>query len=169
MRRAKSQAQLQREYRDRLEAQRPGAVACQRPWEVSTALFEKKNAHYCYTQFRSKKHSRDVSVRRIKQADGAMSPFVEAPLHDGASSLQPYRIEAIWNICSSWQHAKHRHSNARKLYPLKKQHIVIISHLDIAGTHENRSMTEQSVANRLRNSPTTEFQWNVPYMIYWDG
>ncbi len=162
MRRAKSQAQLQREYRDRLKRKDPELLRARDHEKYRRRCLKRKMLTTAIHNFDQRNTHANVSVRGIKQADGAMSPFVEAPLRDGASTanieLKQYEISARLDNMRNTDA-----SNARKLYPIEETtYRNYNQHVDIARTHENRSMTEQSVANRLRNSPTTEVSVKCP-------
>ena len=144
MSRAKSQAQLQREYRDRLKSKDP---------ELLRARDHEKYRRRCLKR-KMLTHTREnVSVRRIKQADG---PFVEAPHHDRASpvnaELKQDEIPACFDSTRNTDK-----SSARKLHLVDKTTCRnYAQQVDIAGTPVNRSTMEQDVASMLRNAELGE-------------
>ena len=148
---AKSQAQLQREYRERLKRKYPELLRA-RDHEKYRRRCLKRNMLTTMHNFDQRNNHKNASVGGIKQEGSVRRPYVEASHHDRASPVGG----ELWQREIPTRHDSSRvadKSCARKLYLIDENAYRNLVQRDaIAETVEKRPVAEGGLISRLENS-----------------
>jgi hypothetical protein len=162
MSRAKSQAQLQREYRERLKRKDPNLVR---------ALDHEKYRRRCLKRdmitaidnFEQRNNHKNASVGEMNQEDSVRRPYVEAFHHDAASPV---------NLGLKQHEKPTRHDNARnadkssakKMYLVDENAYLNFFQRDAASeTSEKRPIAECGLPSRIGNA---EFEHKIQSVLF---
>ena len=151
MSRAKSQAQLQREYRERLKQKDPELLRVRDHEKYLRRCLRRKNiATVQNVSHRS--NNKNLYVEGIKHKDRVVSPYVEASHQEGGS---PVNVETKQRkIHARDDNARTADkSSARKLYPIDENaYRNLARHEALAETIEERPVAECGLPSRLENT-----------------
>ena len=151
MSRAKSQAQLQREYRERLKHKRPELLRARDHEKYLRRCLRRKNIA-TLQHFSQRSNHKNLYVEGIKHEDRVKSPYGEVPHHEGGG---PVNVETK----QRQMHARHDNarntdkSSARKLYLIDENaYRNLAQHEALAERIEERRVAECGLPSRLENT-----------------
>ena len=151
MSRAKSQAQLQREYRERLKHKDPELLRARDHEKYLRRCLRRKNIGTVQNVGQRSNH-KNLYVEGIKHDDRVNSPYVEAPYHGGGNSVSVETKQR--KIHARYDNARNTDNNsARKLYLIDENaYRNSARHEALAATIEKRPVAECGLPSPLENT-----------------